>query len=413
MKIDLPTTINNAFRNNKFKNLLSFSANALIWSLPLVGFAYSSMGDKLVFMSFGIGAIQGISFLGAQVSEKSFLTYAPYIKKSINNSGVKLINKINREFILKHKEKLISKEDIATIASYYLYAPEMSQLQSYVCFPGIENKSNVLYLKDLKEIYTFIDKYTYNFENEINKHMNEKERHLNISSIYKDEIHTNEYLLRINFILKYPYTLREQDYNGIEKLIKSIINKSSTRIVNEKRDFLLNFIQNKNLSANWDRLNALFVKNYVIKDDFLLKLRDIIKNKQQVIINNRAIENEKLYENLLNYSLAFSGEKLKEIKQNYDYINERIISDAKDFKSNVLIKEFSQKLLDILPCVITHDENIKKFKSSTIIEQLKENINSLLDLLIEDSKKIIYDIEAHHIKEIKVMAKYENMKKHN
>lgn len=413
MKIVLSTTINNTFRYDKFKNLLSFSANTLIWSLPLVGLTYSGIENGLSFMSFGFGAIQALSVLRAQVSEKSFLTYAPYIKKLINNNSIKLINKINRAFILKHQEKLISQDDTETIAAYYLYAPELSQIQSYLSFPGIESKSNVLYLEDLKEIYKFIDNYPYNFKNEINKHVSKKDCHLDISSIYKNKIHTNEYLLRINFILKYPYTLKEQDYNGIKSLIKSIINKKSTQIVNEKRDFLFNFIQNENLNADWDRLNALFVKNYFVEDDFLLEVKNIIKNKQQIITSSKVIENKNLYENLLNYSLAFSGDKLKEIKENYNYINEKLVSDAKVFKNNVIVKEFFQKLLDILPCIIVHDENIKKFKNSTVIEELKENINSLLDLLIEDSKKIIYDIEAHHIKEMKVMVKYQNMRKQN
>lgn len=413
MKIVLSTTINNTFRYDKFKNLLSFSANTLIWSLPLVGLTYSGIENGLSFMSFGFGAIQALSVLRAQVSEKSFLTYAPYIKKLINNNSIKLINKINRAFILKHQEKLISQDDTETIAAYYLYAPELSQIQSYLSFPGIESKSNVLYLEGLKEIYKFIDNYPYNFKNEINKHVSKEDCHLDISSIYKNKIHTNEYLLRINFILKYPYTLKEQDYNGIKSLIKSIINKKSTQIVNEKRDFLFNFIQNENLNADWDRLNALFVKNYFVEDDFLLEVKNIIKNKQQIITSSKVIENKNLYENLLNYSLAFSGDKLKEIKENYNYINEKLVSDAKVFKNNFIVKEFFQKLLDILPCIIVHDENIKKFKNSTVIEELKENINSLLDLLIEDSKKIIYDIEAHHIKEMKVMVKYQNMRKQN
>lgn len=405
-------------RIDKFVGLLGNTINTLFWLSPAIGGIYNYSNEGHLALTILAGVAQ-LGLTGLQINmlgENHSPNWGYPIKKLFKSIPNNILNNKYRDLIIQHRVGGFNESDIEDIANHYLYSPQLCKIQSYPYVFGTEGLKEEWYeLSHLKEIDNILKNYQFSErEEEIMSRV--KQEHMKNSHLFilehtnSDSAQSNAYMKRTQFILQEPYTLKEKDYESIISYFKKP--RDSVNI-----DF---FLTHENIRADWKYLKRIFLKTYLVENEFYQSIVNILDGKSEEKHDNtmsaaqKAAElkdinsgekMEKLNtvlcnETLFNHVPIFYAEKWETIKENFNYLN-----------NSAYIEEFNNELLESLPLLINHDRNLNFLKSEKAKEETKKYLSSILDILIEQSNKHIELLELSRTKDLKILHKYSKMAK--
>lgn len=353
-----------------------------------------------IMLTNGMFFIFLIFYSSLSLSVKFFLIFAQSIiwfvftksigvlvRKTINKKLIKRINKTNFDFFTKDRNKSISSQDIQTIVDYYLYLPDILDIEN-----SLSGNSNSYRFEYMPQVMTALEKYKYlDYEKVLQQEVTGTNLYLQDNSL--------EHQGRRGFILKYPYTLSTKDYEDIEKFFKTqyAIGDSSNR---ERLDFK-DILFNRNIIADWMKIKNMLNSIYLRDDIFYNDITNIINKKipnqyPNAVKNQEPIVFASTFED---YNPYYAKEKWSKLKSNYKALqNSRFSQDIK------------QTVDDNLKILITHDSELKTFQSSKARHDSEQLIIKILDSLIEETQLLMEQLEMDKVKELKIIDKYQEMK---
>lgn len=419
--MSLKSKIINNRRIDKFVNLLGHTINTAFWLSPAIGSIYSYTND----LHMGITIVSGVVQLfltglhGALLSENNKPNWGYPIKKLLKSIPNKILNNKYRDLIIQQRMGSFSESDIVNIAQHYLYAPQLSKIESFPYMFGAEIiKEDWYELPNMKEFNKLLRNYEFNDrEKSIMQKVRQEHMlhsHLFITEHKKDNSDIAEaYMKRTKFILQQPYTLKEKDYEEITKYFK-----------NPHNDIDINFfLTHENIIADWKYLKSIFLKTYLVENNFYYSVINVLDNKpkdrsdtsmsakqlskedNKILPSVESIIGEETHSVisnplLFNHLPVYNADKWETLKENFNYLNK-----------SVYIEEFNKQLLESLPVLIAHDKKINSLKSKKAKDETKKYLTSILDILIELSNGYIESLELSRTKDLKVLHKYNKMAK--
>lgn len=410
MKID--NIINKTKSFDKFKNLLALSASTIIFLSPMA--IAINMSSDIPFEN-NITLVAGtlvqlllfFTKLVVLVDDKErMFSLSPKIKELFNHSGLSKIKAYAKDLIQKDKTNTLHVADEATIASFYINAPELNKINNSSLLIRSSSKKEVI--EHLNEFYNTFNNYDFQ---RLNSLINDytKDNTLNMDKLIdvNEQTYTSNWL-RFNFLLKWPYKLKDTDYEEIKECLIKIDKKRKkaktvyqSMAVDRMQENFLCIFNKLNLVIDWNTMNSLFINNYISKDIFSeVFTKTIEKKRNSVLFDDKKVEiNNSIKNNFLfGYQPAYEKDKWEEIRTYYLHIK----------KQNYL-NDFDDKINEALPLIIEHDKKIKNLKSEKVINQTQEYITQILSALIADAKLVIEHCEMQATKELKVMAKYKKL----
>lgn len=410
MKID--NIINKTKSFDKFKNLLALSVSTLVFLSPMaiaINMSTNTPFENNITLVAGILTQFLVFFAKFAVlveDKERMFSLSSKIKEFFNHSGLSKIKIYAKDLIQKDKTNTLHVADEATIASFYINAPELNKINNSSLLIRGSSKKEVI--ENLNEFYNTFNNYDFQrLDSYINDYT--KDNTLNMDKLIDESEQTyDSNWLRFNFLLKWPYKLKETDYAQIKECLIKIDKKRKkvktvyqSMIVDRMQENFLCIFNKSNLVVDWNTMNSLFINNYTSKDIFSEVFTKTIEKKRNNILfddKKEEINNNIKNKFLFDYQPTHEKDKWQEIRAYYLHIK----------KQNYLT-DFEDKINEALPLIIEHDKKIKELKSDKVITQTKEYITQILVALISDAQLVIEHCEMQATKELKVMAKYKKL----